>query len=160
MGERPTREDRTIVVCVTDSPESLHAVGVAAQLVSEKGELVFLHVLEVPLELSLDAPPLPEEAPAQRGARELLGRCRAIAERYGVSNRGVIERRHAPGPAIVEVADRRRASLLVMAGDERFSRAGRLKLGATATYVLRHARCRVMVISDRPSGAHAVAKVA
>ena len=154
MG-RHAHEDGTIIVCVTDSSESMDAVGVAAQLVSERGELVFLHVLGVPLEFALDAPPLPEEAAAQRRAKDLLSRYQAVAERYGVSSRRALERRHAAGPAIVEAAERCRAELVVLAGDDRFSRAGRLRLGATAAYVLRHAGCRVLLLSTGGAAASA-----
>src|SRR5207245_452414 len=128
VGRRTQREYRRIVVCVTDSAESMHAVSVAAKLVSARGELVFLHLLEVPLEFSLEALPPAEEDSARNDAHHLLGRCQALAERYGVSSRRVLERCHAAGPAIVEVADQYRASLLVVAGERRFSRAGRLRL--------------------------------
>ena len=139
----------------------MHAVGVAAQLVAQKGELVFVHVLEVPLEFSLEGAPPPEEKPVKQQAHDLLGRCQAVAERYGTSSKRVLERRHAAGPAILEAAERSGASLVVIAGEQRFSRSGRLRLGATAAYVLKHATGRVMVISAQPAAvASASAKVA
>jgi len=150
----------TVVVCVTDSHESMEAVAVAARLVSEKGELVLLHVLEVPLEVSLDGEPLPEEQGARRDAKELLGRCRAVAERYGVRSRCALERRHAAGPAIVDAAERYEADLLVLAGDGRFTRPGRLRMGQTASCVLKHAACRVMLLSRAEAPAPAMVKVA
>jgi nucleotide-binding universal stress UspA family protein len=153
-------EHRRILVAVTDSEESSHATAVAAQLVAEKGELVFVHVLEVPLEFQLDAAPPPEEDAARRRAGDLLARCRALADQYRVSSKRVLERRHAAGPAIVEAAERTRASLIVIAGEQRFSRAGRLRLGPTATYVLKHAGCRVMVISAHSGLAQPISRVA
>src|SRR5437588_1244391 len=138
---------RRIVVAVTDSEESMHATAVSTQLVAQKGELVFVHVLEVPLEFQLDARPPAEEEPGRRKGIDLLARCQALAERYGVSSKRVLERQHAAGPAIVEAAERANASLIVIAGEQRFSHAGRLRLGSTATYVLKHAGCRVMMIS-------------
>jgi nucleotide-binding universal stress UspA family protein len=161
MSRIATSERRRIVVAVTDSEESLHAAGVAAQLVAESGELVFVHVLDVPLEFSLDGEPPPGESGTQRRARDLLARCEAAADRYGVRSRRVLERRHAPGPAIVETAGRVAADLVVIAGDHRFGRSGRLRLGSTATYVLKHAPCRVMVIAGRADAlAGTAAKVA
>jgi nucleotide-binding universal stress UspA family protein len=150
---------RCIVVAVSDSEDSMHAAAVAAQLLAQKGELVFVHVQRVSLEFPLDAPPLPEDRPARRHAHELLGRCQAVAERYGVSSRRVLERRHAAGPAIVEAAEQAGADLIVIGGEHRFARSGRLRLGATATHVLKHATCRVMVISPGAE-ALAAAKVA
>ena len=139
----------------------MHAVGVAVQLVAEKGELVFVHVLEVPLEFPLDGPPPVEEEAARRNGRELLGRCQAVAERYGISSRRVLERRHTAGPAVLEAAERSGASLVVIAGERRFARSGRLRMGSTAAYVLKHATCRVVMISPQAEGlARAAAKIA
>jgi len=139
----------------------MHAVGVAAQLVAQRGELVFVHVLEVPLEFPLEGPPPPEEDSARRQAHGLLGRCQALAERYGISSKRVLERRHAAGPAILETADQSGAGLIVIAGEQRFARSGRLRLGVTATHVLKHATCRVMVISAQAEAvALTAAKVA
>jgi nucleotide-binding universal stress UspA family protein len=159
MPRIATAEHERIVVAVDGSEESMHATAVAAQLVAQKGELVFVHVLEVPLEFPLDASPPPGEEADRRSARELLARCEAAADRYGVTSRRALRRRHAAGPAIVEAADRFGAGLIVIAGDKRFARSGRLRLGMTATYVLKHADCRVMVVSA-PAEPAATAKVA
>jgi nucleotide-binding universal stress UspA family protein len=152
-------EHERIVVAVDGSEESMHATAVAAQLVAQKGELVFVHVLEVPLEFPLDASPPPGEEAARRRGRDLLARCDAAADRYGVTSRRALRRRHAAGPAIVEAAGQFGASLIVVAGERRFARSGRLRLGTTATYVLKHANCRVMVISAQAE-AQSSAKVA
>jgi nucleotide-binding universal stress UspA family protein len=160
---RSPTPDRTrrIVVAVDHSAESIHAAILAAQVVAERGELVFVHVLEVPLEFGLDVPPLPEEEPARRAAHQLLGRCEAVAHRYGVSSRRVLERRHAAGPAILEAAERHRADLVVIGGEQRVGRTGRLRVGTTAAYVLKHASCRVMALSaPAATVASATAKVA
>jgi len=159
MARIAPAEHELIVVAVDSSEESMHATAVAAQLVSQKGELVFVHVLEVPLEFPLDASPPPDEEAARRKGRDLLARCEAAADRYGVSSRRALRRRHAAGPAIVEAANQFGAGLVVIAGDRRFARSGRLRLGSTATYVLKHADCRVMVISAQAEPA-AAAQVA
>ena len=160
MARLASAEHRRIVVAVTDSEESVHATAVAAQLVAQKGELVFVHVIEVPLEFDLDVAPPEEEEPVRRSANDLLGRCQALAERYGVSSKRVLERHHTAGPAIVEAAERVKASLIVIAGEQRFSSAGRLRLGSTAAHVLKHAGCRVMVISAQAAVAQSAAQVA
>ena len=159
MARIAPAEHELIVVAVDSSEESMHATAVAAQLVSQKGELVFVHVLEVPLEFPLDASPPPDEEAARRKGRDLLARCEAAADRYGVSSRRALRRRHAAGPVIVEAANQFGAGLVVIAGDRRFARSGRLRLGSTATYVLKHADCRVMVISAQAEPA-AAAQVA
>jgi nucleotide-binding universal stress UspA family protein len=48
----------------------------------------------------------------------------------------------------------------VIAGEQHFARSGRLRLGTTATHVLKHATCRVMVISAEQAAAMVSAKVA
>src|SRR5204863_3978939 len=101
---------------VNGSEESMHATAIATRLVAQKGELVFVHVIEVPLEFTLEEPPPEEEAAARRAGQELLARCQALAERYGVSSKRVLRRRHAPGPAIVEAAEQCKSSLVVIAG--------------------------------------------
>jgi basic amino acid/polyamine antiporter, APA family len=156
MARLSPSEHRRIVVAASGAEESMHATAVAAQLVAQRGELVFVHVIEVPLEFTLDAPPPPEDAAARRAGRELLARCQALAERYGVSSRRVLVRRHAAGPAIVEAAEENGASLILIAGEQRFSRSGRLRLGGTATHVLKHAGCRVMVLAAAAKAARAL----
>jgi len=135
------------VVVAVGGEESLHAAAVAAHIVAEKGELVFVHVIEVPLEFTLDGPPPDGEAAARRDAHDLLARCQAVADRYGLSSKRVLLRRHAAGPAIVDTAVRTGADLVVIAGEQRFSRSGRVRLGTTPTYVLKHAEARVLVLS-------------
>ncbi len=147
MGRLHALDHRTIVVAVGGSTAAVDGVALAAELVSQKGELVFVHVVEVPLELPLDARPDPDEAPRRQAARELTARCAALADRYGVSSRKVVERAHAAGPAIVAAAERYRADLVVVGGERRLSPSGRVRLGSTATHVLKHARCRVMLVS-------------
>jgi nucleotide-binding universal stress UspA family protein len=160
MGRLSPSQPRHVVVAVGGSEESLHATAMAAQLVAQRGELVFVHVVEVPLEFRLDEPAPPEEGSARRHGEEVLARCQALAERYGVSSKRRLERRHAAGPAIVEVAEQIGASLIVITGEQRFSRSGRLRLGGTATYVLKHAGCRVMVLAAGSPAAGALGQVA
>ena len=142
MARLSSSEHRRIVVAVSGSEESMHATAVAAHLVAQRGELVFVHVVEVPLEFTLDDPPPADDAVACREGRELIARCQSLAERYGVSSRKLLVRRHAPGPAIIEAAERCAASLIVITGEQRFSSSGRARLGGTATHVLKHADAR------------------
>jgi len=153
-------EHRRIVVAVKGSQESMHATAVAAQIVAERGELDFVHVVEVPLEFTLDGQPPREEETAHREGQEVLAACQALAERYGVASRRVLVRRHAAGPAIVDTAEKRGADLIVISGEERFSRSGRVRLGATATYVLKHATCRVLVLTAGLKAAATLSQVA
>jgi nucleotide-binding universal stress UspA family protein len=153
-------EHRRVVVAVNGSEESMHTTAVAARIVSQRGEFDFVHVIEVPLEFTLEVRPPQEEEVPRREGQELLARCQALAERYGVASRRILVRSHAAGPAIVEAAEKRRADLIVVSGEERFSRSGRVRLGSTATYILRHAACRVLVLTAGLKATAALRQVA
>jgi nucleotide-binding universal stress UspA family protein len=145
MARLSSTEHRRIVVAVSGSEVSMHAT---------------VHVIEVPLEFTLEATAPPDEAAARRSGQELLSRCQALAERYGVSSRRVLARRHAAGPAIVEAAEQCGASVIVITGEQRFARSGRVRLGSTATYVLKHAECRVLLLAAGLKATGALAEVA
>jgi nucleotide-binding universal stress UspA family protein len=48
----------------------------------------------------------------------------------------------------------------VIAGEQRFSRSGRVRLGSTATHVLKHADCRVLVLTAGMNAAAALESAA
>jgi len=104
---------------------------------------VALTVLEVPLELPLDAE-LPGHA--ERKAHDLLDEVRAIGDAYGVDVVGRLVRARRAGRAIVEEAERRNAEIVVMGAPrhDELRRRGRI-FGGTVDYVLKNAPCRVMV---------------
>jgi nucleotide-binding universal stress UspA family protein len=110
-------------------------VAEACLLAAPGGRVVVLAAIEVPLELPLDAP-LPDDA---RRAHDALPRALAVALVYGVAVRTRLVRTRAAGEAVVDEAERTGASLIVV----HMQRARRLD--ETAEFVLRHARCRVLV---------------
>jgi APA family basic amino acid/polyamine antiporter len=144
IGPAVALEYRSVLVPVVWRRESEAAVDLACRLAAERGgTIVALTVLEVPLELPLDAE-LPGHA--ERKAHELLDEARAIADAYGVDVVGRLVRGRRAGRAIVEEAERRNSEIVVMGAprhDERRHR-GRI-FGGTVDYVLKNAPCRVMV---------------
>ena len=144
IGPAVALEYRSVLVPVVWRRESEAAVDLACRLAAERGgTIVALTVLEVPLELPLDAE-LPGHA--ERRAHELLDEARAIADAYGVDVVGRLVRGRRAGRAIVEEAERRNSEIVVMGAprhDERRHR-GRI-FGGTVDYVLKNAPCRVMV---------------
>ncbi|MGH3037366.1 MAG: amino acid permease, partial [Gaiellaceae bacterium] len=97
---------RTILVPVSRSPESEEALVAAARLAAERrATIAVLRVLEVPLELPLDAD-LPDE---EDEADLLLDEARAFVEAYGVRAVPRLVRARRAGPAIVEEVGRRNA---------------------------------------------------
>src|SRR4029078_5976701 len=89
---------RTILVPVVRNAESEEALVAAARLAAERrATIAIVHVLEVPLNLSLDAE-LPED---EERAFDLLEEARAFVDAYGVRAVTRLARARRAGPAIV-----------------------------------------------------------
>jgi APA family basic amino acid/polyamine antiporter len=146
MGPALALEYRNILVPVIDRHESEEALDLAARLATERGaSIVALTVVEVPLNLPLDAPMAAEE----ERAHALLDEARAIGDAYGVNVIGRIVRARKPGRAIVDEAERRNSEIIVMGSPRRdvMRRRGRV-FGDTVDFVLKNAPCRVMVAAS------------
>ena len=143
MGPALALEYRRLLVPVVPGQASDTAMDVACQLAAERGSrIVALTVLEVPLDLSLT-----EELPAvEREANRELDEAMAIGDSYGVRVLTRIERAHSAGPAIVAEADARNSEIIVLGSPRRRLTARQAAVfGKTVDYVLKHARCRVLV---------------
>jgi APA family basic amino acid/polyamine antiporter len=144
LGPSLTIEYRTILVPVVRSGETEEALVAAARLASERrATVVVMTVVEIPLELPLDAR-MPEEEAA---AEELLDDAQALVESYGVRTITRLVRARRAGPAIVEEAARRNAELIVLGAPRRAMGGRRRLFGGTVDYVLREAPCRVLIAS-------------
>jgi basic amino acid/polyamine antiporter, APA family len=144
IGPAIALEYRNVLVPVVWQPESEEAVDLACRLATERGaSIVALAVIEVPLELPLDAE-LPGNA--EERAHDLLDEARAIGEAYGVAVVGRLVRARRAGRAIVDEAERRNSEIIVMGAPRRDvrRRTGRI-FGGTVDFVLKNAPCRVMV---------------
>ena len=130
---------RRIVVPLAGDDDSELGVSLAAELAPEHGSTITgVFVIELPAELPLDAHMWEEEVQA----RAAMDKARAIAAARGVRLRERIVRARSRGEAIVAEAEAVDADLIVM----RAAPENRRRLfGKTADYVLRHARCRVLV---------------
>jgi APA family basic amino acid/polyamine antiporter len=142
-------EYRNIIVPVASGYPSDEAMDVACRLAADRGStIVAMTVIEVPLELPLDAylPELVSEA------HEQLDEARAIGESYGVDVIARLVRARNAGRAIVDEADRRRSEIVVMGGPRRRRLAAgkRAIFGDTVDFVLKQAPCRVMVAAGTP----------
>ncbi|MDE3189870.1 MAG: amino acid permease [Acidobacteriota bacterium] len=148
IGPAAALEYRTIVVPVAPGYASDEAMDLACRLATERrATIVALTILEVPLELPLDA--LMPEALAE--ANRDLDEAGAIGESYGVRVIPRIVRARNSGRAIVDEAKRRQTEIIVMGGPRRVRLAAGKKriFGDTVDYVLKHAPCRVMVATGR-----------
>jgi nucleotide-binding universal stress UspA family protein len=150
LGPSLTAEYRMIVVPVTRTAESEEAIVAAARLaVERRGTIVLVHVLEVPMELPIDAPMLEYEMRAD----ELLDSAQALVEEYGVRGISRLVRARSAGPAIVEEALRRNAELIVVGAPRGRLRASGQLFGRTADYVLKNSPMRVLLTGGRQEAA-------
>jgi APA family basic amino acid/polyamine antiporter len=147
LGISAALEYRNILVPMAPGPSSQEAIDVACRLAPERrAQVVAIAVLEVPLELPLDArvPELEEEA------NDLLDEAQAVGDSYGVRVIPRLARVRGVGAAIVEEATRRGSEIVVMGTPRKERlRARGAALGATVDFVLRNAPCRVMVVAAR-----------
>jgi nucleotide-binding universal stress UspA family protein len=116
---------------------------IACQLAAEHGASVTaVTVIEVPVELPLDAHMIEEETEAKR----VLELAHAIADRYGVNASMRLVRGREAGEAIVEEARRANAQIIILRASRKRRISGRARLfGGTVGFVLKHAPCRVMI---------------
>jgi nucleotide-binding universal stress UspA family protein len=147
-SKRPGVSYRRILVPLVDSEHSEQAMAIACQLAENHGAgVTAVTVIEVPVELPLDAHMTEEEA----HAKHVLDDARAIGDLYGVSAVGRILRSRAAGEAIVEEAAHAATEIIVLrAPRKRRSTRAVQVFGKTVDYVLKHAPCRVMVAASPP----------
>jgi APA family basic amino acid/polyamine antiporter len=151
FGPALALEYRRLLVPIVPGQPSDDATDVACSLAAERGaEIVALYVVEVPLDMPLDA----ELPGAEQRANRELDEAVAIGDSYGVRVIGRFLRERSAGQAIVEEAHRRGTEIVVMgARRHELSGGGRAVFGHTVDYVLRNAPCRVMVAAPEREAA-------
>ncbi len=141
LGPSLSIEYRSIVVPVIRSAGTEEALVAAARLAAERNAVIeIVAVVEVPLDLPIDAPLAAEDE-----AHRTLDDAEALLDRYGVRAVGRLLRARSAGPEIVAEAARRNAEILII-GAERNERASRYHpFPRNVEYILKHAPCRTMV---------------
>ena len=145
---RPAPSYRRLLVPLS-GPESERVVAIACELAAEHGASVTaIRVIEMPVELPLDAH-MPEE---EEEARRVLAETQGVGDLYGLTVSARVIRARSAGPAIVEEAVAARTEIIVLRAPRK-TRASRSApiFGKTVNYVLTHAPCRVMVVAA-PAG--------
>ncbi|MGH3135911.1 MAG: amino acid permease [Gaiellaceae bacterium] len=149
FGPALALEYRRLLVPVTAGQSSDTAMDVACRLAAERGSrIVALNVLEIPLDR-----PLGEEFPElEQEANRELDETAAVGDSYGVRVLTRLERARSAGVAIVAEADARDAEIIVLGSPRRGLTAMQADVfGKTVEYVLKHARCRVLVTASEVS---------
>jgi basic amino acid/polyamine antiporter, APA family len=122
------------------------ALRAAAKLVGEGATVEAVYILRVPNQLSLDAGLHEEE---QLG-RSVLESAKLAGRRSGLKVETRLIRTRSPGAAIVEEAERRKAEIIYL-GTAHAPPSERA-LGPTASYLLAHRPCRVVIETPPASG--------
>jgi len=149
VGPALALEYRSILVPVVPGVPSEEALDVACRLAAARRATIgAISVIEVPLELPLDAE-MPE---VEAAANALLDEAWTIGDSYGVTVVGRILRARSAGRAIVDEAARRRSEIIVLGSGRRDRRLRRV-FGGTVDFVMKHAPCRVMVVASRRAAA-------
>ncbi len=141
----PLAEARSLLVPTDGSDASLEAVELACSVLKKsRGRLTVVHVIEVPRSLPLDADL--EEAASQ--GEQFLVAAEAIAKQNEVSIEGELLQARETGHAVVDEAAARDVDGIIL-GIEHHTPFGEYRLGMTTDYVLRNARCPVIVYRQR-----------
>lgn len=143
-GERPSDETYSSILVPVSASSAEWMMRTAGRLAASRNAIIeAITVLELPMDLPLDAP----QPEAEAEALELLERMRAVAERFGARVITYIVRGRSAGQAIVEEADRLGANAIVMAASNR-RRTGSRPLGDTVAHVMRNTPCRLILSID------------
>lgn len=139
-----------LLVPITGTWVSDEMMVLACQLATEKNSSIDgLYVIEVPLNLPLDARLVNERAKAD----QVLRAAAVIADQFKVKFTPHVVTARQAGRAIVDTAAERRSEVIIL-GTTRKRRIGNLVFGKTTDFVLDHAPCEVLlnlVPRDYPS---------
>jgi nucleotide-binding universal stress UspA family protein len=140
--ERFSETLQDVLVPVDGSQAGFAALTMACSLTRRnKGTIYAVYVIEVARNLALDA----EMVPDAEKAEEVLLRAEQIAEELDGKIEGEILQARDTGHAIVDEAIERDVSGIIL-GVKYETPLGEFELGRTATYVLQHAPCKVVML--------------
>ena len=130
---------RSAIVPIFGTDVNAAALRSAARLVGEDATVEAVYVLRVPNQLSIDAGLEEEE---QLGL-SVLESAKVAGRESGVKVQTRMIRTRSPGAALVEEAERRQAEIIYLATDH--APPSERSLGPTASYLLTHRPCRVVI---------------
>ena len=131
----------TVIVVFSSEIESEHMMALAARLArGQSSELLALYVIEVPFTLPTNAVMEVED----RAGLDALASAEAIAKRSGVDVRTEIVHQRETAQAVLSVAKRERADLIVM-GSYREGKYTGAPLGRDIERIAADAKCDVLV---------------
>jgi nucleotide-binding universal stress UspA family protein len=131
----------TIVVVFSPEIESSHMMALVTKLArGAKSDVLAIYVIEVPFTLPPDASMAAEE----RAALDALGAAEALAMNHGMSIRTEIVKARENAQAVLAVAKRERADLIIM-GSYREGKYTGAPLGRDIEQIAAEAKCDVLI---------------
>ncbi len=131
----------TVVVVFSPEIESGHMMALGAKLArGEKSDLLAVYVIEVPFTLPPDAA-MPAE---ERAALDALGAAETIAMNNGVNIRTEIIKSRVTSQAVLDLAKREKANLIVL-GSYREGKYTGAPLGRDIEQIAANAKCDVLI---------------
>jgi APA family basic amino acid/polyamine antiporter len=132
-------EYRSAIVPIFGTDVDASSLRTAAKLVGEDAMVEAVYILRVPSQLSLDAG-LEEE---ERLGASVLESAKVRGRKAGLKVQTRLIRTRNPGAAIVEEAERRGAEIIYLGTAH--APASERALGPTASYLLAHRPCRIVI---------------
>jgi nucleotide-binding universal stress UspA family protein len=131
----------TIIVVFSSEIRSEHMMALAARLArGQNSELLAMYVIEVPFTLPTNAAMEEED----RQALEILASAEAIAKHRGIEARTEIVHQRRTAQAVLDIAKRERADLIIM-GSYREGKYTGAPLGRDIEQIAANAKCDVLV---------------
>lgn len=131
----------SLIVAFSPEIDSSHMVALAVKLArGERSELLALYVIEVPYTLPPDA----EMSLEERTALDALGAAETIANKNNVAVRTEIVKARSAKQAILDVAKREKANLIIL-GSFREGKYSGAPLGHTIEEIAADAKCDVLI---------------
>ncbi|TAM56291.1 universal stress protein [bacterium] len=147
IEERAEELVSTTVLVMSEDTSSEHMLPFALKAaVKQRASVLAVYVIEVPMQLPVNAAMGDQE----RRALEALAAAQAVAKKVGVEIRTETVKTRNTGQAIVAIARRERAHLLVLGTVRRAHFSGN-PFSGLIEYVSAHAPCDV-VVGVRPEG--------
>ena len=141
-AERALREQlRTVVVAFSSEIQSEHMMALAARLArGENSEVLAIYVIEVPFTLPTNAVMEEED----RLALDALASAEAIGKSNGVEVRTEVVHHRQTAQAVLDIAKRERADLIIM-GSYREGKYTGAPLGRDIEQIAADAKCDVLI---------------
>jgi APA family basic amino acid/polyamine antiporter len=139
-------EYHSAIVPIFGTDVDARALRSAAKLVGEGATVEAIYVLRVPNQLSIDAG-LDEE---EQLGLSVLESAKLVGRKSGLKVQTRLIRTRNPGAAIVEEAERREAEIIYLGTAH--APASERALGPTASYLLAHRPCRVVIETPPADG--------